>query len=43
MPLIKTDEVKGELAKLYEIITTMRGRVGNNAKLFSISPELLKQ
>ena len=46
MPLIKTyetDEATGELAKLYEIITTMRGRVGNNAKLFSISPELLKQ
>lgn len=46
MPLIKTyetDEATGELARLYEIITTMRGRVGNNAKLFSISPELLKQ
>ena len=46
MPLIKTyepDEATGELAKLYEIITAMRGKVGNNAKIFSASPELLRQ
>lgn len=46
MPLIKTyetDEATGELAKLYEMITSMRGRVGNNAKLYSASPELLRQ
>lgn len=46
MPLIQTvspEDATGELAKLYEIITAMRGTVGNNAKLFSISPELLRQ
>lgn len=46
MPLIQTIEpsnATGELAKLYSIIETMRGNVGNNAKLFSVSPELLRQ
>ena len=46
MPLIQTiapEEATGELAKLYKIIEAMRGSVGNNAKLFSISPELLRQ
>lgn len=46
MPLIQTiapEEATGELAKLYKIIETMRGNVGNNAKLFSVSPELLRQ
>lgn len=46
MPLIQTiesSEATGELAKLYKIIEAMRGSVGNNAKLFSVSPELLRQ
>lgn len=46
MPLIQTIEpsnATGELAKLYTIIETMRGSVGNNAKMFSVSPELLRQ
>lgn len=46
MPLIQTiepEEATGELAKIYEMITTMRGNVGNNAKLYSVSPELLSQ
>jgi len=46
MPLIHTiapSEAKGELAKLYTIIETMRGSVGNNAQLFSVSLELLRQ
>ncbi len=46
MPLIHTiqpQDASGELAKIYEIITSMRGTVGNNAKLFSVSPELLRQ
>ena len=46
MPLIQTiepQEATGELAKIYEIITSMRGTVGNNAKLYSVSPELLRQ
>jgi len=46
MPLIQTiapEEATGELAKLYKIIEAMRGSVGNNAKLFSVSPELLRQ
>jgi alkylhydroperoxidase family enzyme len=46
MPIIKTiepEEATGELAKLYKVIETMRGSVGNNAKLFSVSPELLRQ
>ena len=46
MPLIHTiqpQDASGELAKIYEIITSMRGTVGNNEKLFSVSPELLSQ
>ncbi|MDD5052994.1 MAG: hypothetical protein PHO27_09725 [Sulfuricurvum sp.] len=46
MPLIQTiepSEATGELAKLYTLIEKMRGNVGNNAKLFSASPELLRQ
>lgn len=46
MPIIKTvpvEEATGELAELYEIITSMRGKVGSNAKLFSVSPQLLRQ
>ena len=46
MPIIKTyekDEATGVLAELYEQIIEMRGEVGNNAKLFSVSPELLRQ
>lgn len=46
MPLIQTiapSEATGELAKLYKIIEAMRGTVGNNAQLFSVSPELLRQ
>ncbi len=46
MPLIKTyeeEEATGELAELYKTIKQTRGSIGNNAKLFSISPELLKQ
>lgn len=46
MPLIKTYEVEeatGELKELYDVILKMRGSVGSNAKLFSSSPELLKQ
>lgn len=46
MPLIQTIEptnATGELANIYEMITAMRGSVGNNAKLFSVSPELLRQ
>ena len=46
MPLIHTiapEEATAELAKLYEIITAMRGSVSNSAKLFSVSPELLRQ
>jgi alkylhydroperoxidase family enzyme len=46
MPLIQTiapEEATGELAQLYTIIERMRGSVGNNAKLFSVSPELLRQ
>lgn len=46
MPLIQTiapEEATGELAKLYTLIEKMRGTVGNNAKLFSASPELLRQ
>ncbi len=46
MPLINTikpEDATGELAALYDQIKTMRGRVGNNAQLFSSSPELLKQ
>lgn len=46
MPLIQTippEEAKAELAKLYKIIEAMRGTVGNNAQLFSVSPELLRQ
>jgi len=46
MPLINTitpKEATGELAKLYKIIETMGRTVGNNAQLFSASPELLRQ
>ncbi|MCJ7765505.1 MAG: hypothetical protein MUP09_06140 [Thiovulaceae bacterium] len=46
MPLIQTtapEEATGELAKLYAIFTAMRGSVGDNAKLFGVSPELLRQ
>lgn len=46
MPLIQTiepSEATGELAKLYAIIEAMRGTVANSAKLFSVSPELLRQ
>ncbi len=46
MPIIHTVEPEaatGPLAELYRKITAMRGRVGNNAKLFSSSPELLRQ
>lgn len=46
MPLIKTiapKEATEELNRLYQIIKTMRGTVGNNAQLFSASPELLRQ
>ena len=46
MPLIKTyetNEAKGELLEIYNEIIKVRGEVGNNAKLFSSSPELLKQ
>jgi len=46
MPLIKTyekEEATGELEKLYEMIIAMRGKVANNAKIFSASPELLRQ
>ena len=45
MPLIKTyekEEATGELAELYEQIIKTRGSLGNNAKLFSSSPEILK-
>lgn len=46
MPLIKTisqEEATGELAELYAQTTQMLGRVGNNAKLLSTSPEVLRQ
>ena len=46
MPLIKTyefEEAQGELKELYEEIIKVRGSIGNNAKLFSASPELLRQ
>lgn len=46
MPLIQTiapEDATGELAKIYKVIEAMRGSVGNNARLFSISPELLRQ
>ena len=46
MPLIKTyekNEATGELAELYEKIVAMGRDVGNNAKLYSSSPELLRQ
>jgi len=46
MPLIKTyekDEATGELLEIYEEIIKVRGDIGNNAKLFSSSPELLRQ
>lgn len=46
MPLIQTispEKATGELATLYTAIEAMRGTVGNNAQLFSVSPELLRQ
>jgi uncharacterized peroxidase-related enzyme len=46
MPLIKTvqpQDATGDVAKIYKQIEEMRGRVTSNAKLFSSSPELLKQ
>lgn len=46
MPIIKTvspEEATGTLAGYYEQIEAMRGSVGNNARLFSASPELLRQ
>lgn len=46
MPIIKTyepEEATGELAEIYRVIKAMRGEIGNNAKLFSVSPELLRQ
>ncbi|MGD9970217.1 MAG: carboxymuconolactone decarboxylase family protein [Sulfuricurvum sp.] len=46
MPLIQTidpSEATGELANLYAMIEKMGRTVGNNAKLFSISPEILRQ
>ncbi|RXJ88024.1 carboxymuconolactone decarboxylase family protein [Arcobacter sp. CECT 8985] len=46
MPLIKTyekEEATGQLLELYEELIKVRGNVGNNAKLFSSSPELLRQ
>lgn len=46
MPLIKTyekEEATGELLEIYNEIEKIRGTIGNNAKLFSSSPELLKQ
>jgi uncharacterized peroxidase-related enzyme len=46
MPLIKTispEQATGELAAIYEQITQMRGKVGNNAKLLSSSPDILRQ
>jgi alkylhydroperoxidase family enzyme len=46
MPIIKTyekEEAKGELKELYDQIIQLRGEVGNNAKLFSSSPAILKQ
>ncbi len=46
MPIIKTyetNEATGELLEIYNEIIKVRGSVGNNAKLFSSSPELLKQ
>jgi uncharacterized peroxidase-related enzyme len=46
MPIIETIpflEATGELAELYETINSMVGKVGKNAELYSISPELLRQ
>jgi len=46
VPIINTvspEDAAGVLAGYYEKITAMRGRVGNNARLFSASPELLRQ
>ncbi len=46
MPIIETitpEAATGELAKLYKIITAMRGNVGHNARIFSVSSELLRQ
>lgn len=46
MPIIKTvapEEATGALAGYYKQIEAMRGKVGNNAMLFSSVPELLRQ
>lgn len=46
MPLIKTvapEEATGTLAGYYKQIEVLRGKVGNNAMLFSSVPELLRQ
>lgn len=46
MPLIATvnpEEATGDVAKVYSHIEKIRGKVTENAKLFSSSPELLKQ
>jgi len=46
MPIIRTvepEEATGELAEIYRNVKAQRGRIGNNAKLFSCSPELLRQ
>lgn len=46
MPIIKTiqpQDATGELEKLYSAIKAMGRDVGNNAQMFSVSPELLRQ
>ena len=46
MPIIQTyepNEATGELKALYDEIIALRGRVGNNAKITSVSPEILRQ
>jgi uncharacterized peroxidase-related enzyme len=45
MPLIATvkpQDATGDVAKVYSEIEKLRGKVTSNAKLFSVSPELLK-
>ena len=46
MPIIKTisaEKATGELAELYDIISSMKSKVDKNAELYSVSPELLRQ
>ena len=46
MAIIKTyqrDEAQGELAEIYKEIVELRGDVMNSHKIFSSSPELLRQ